>query len=349
MEFGGGYRLVDLQKNLAVLGLEVPTIHISSINGATNTSGACGTYDKEVLMDIYIASSVAPGAQLVVYFAPPDERGWYDAIMAAIHPDAGEPVPTVLSISWRLCDGDVPDLIQVFATVAGVDAISSGFQDAALLGSNGPTIFVSSGDAGSQANQGRAYVHYPASDPWVTACGGTEIGNVNGSVFDERTWESSGGGVSDHFNVPFYQSSAGINPVSANGDGRRGRGVPDVAGNASQASGYNVQCGDSSFTASQTSAVPPLYAGLLARVNAALGRQIGFLNPVLYANGSTVCRDLKDGICNGQTPPFYVSGPGWDLVTGWGSIDGLALLRVLRSSKSERRTTRCSQRAKYNR
>lgn len=173
--------------------------------------------------------------------------------MRAIHPDAGEPVPSALSINWRLCDGDVPERIQVTATVAGVDAISGALQDAALLDSNGPTIFVASGDAGSQTNQGRAYVHYPAGDPWVTACGGTEIGNVNGSAFDQQTWESSGDGVSDHFTPPSYQSGAGMVPVSVTCDGRRGRGVPDIAGNAN--SGYNLQCGDSMFTACETFAV----------------------------------------------------------------------------------------------
>lgn len=85
----------------------------------------------------------------------------------------------------------------------------------------------------------------------------------------------------------------------------------------------------------------PLYAGLVTRVNAALGRQTGFFDPVQYANGSQICRDLKDGIDNGTTPAFYKSGPGWDPVTGWGSVDGSALLRVLRSLINAPRTKRC--------
>lgn len=133
-----------------------------------------------------------------------------------------------------------------------------------------------------------------------------------------------------------------------------GRGVPDVAGNASINSGYSVvvdQVGGLSkpVTLCGTSAVAPLYAGLMAIVNATLGQNIGFLNPTLYAFRDTVCRDINDQIYPGSpqdnsVPAFidsisgtsfpavtgYPSGPGWDACTGLGTIDGGACCLIHR-------------------
>jgi len=100
--------------------------------------------------------------------------------------------------------------------------------------------------------------------------------------------------------------------------------------------------------------VVPLYAALIARINAALSTtagyntRVGYLNATLYTlgvAGSPVFRDINDGVSNSVriTPVFtgttvirespgYVSGPGWDACTGWGSIDGSALLSALNPS-----------------
>jgi subtilase family serine protease len=134
---------------------------------------------------------------------------------------------------------------------------------------------------------GKAHVQFPASDPWVLACGGTTIGNISGQSFDEYVWNDSfviggfagsgatGGGVSAYFPLPSYQQSANV-PVSLNG-GKAGRGVPDVAANASPNSGYYpIYCQNAAafgypnpYTGNGTSASAPLYAGLIAFLNAA--------------------------------------------------------------------------------
>lgn len=83
-----------------------------------------------------------------------------------------------------------------------------------------------------------------------------------------------------------------------------------------------------------TSAVAPLYAGLVAIINSLLGKTVGFLNPTLYSLGRNGggFRDIADGGSNASmATPGYTSGPGWDACTGWGSIDGTALLEALRA------------------
>jgi kumamolisin len=202
----------------------------------------------------------------------------------------------------------------------------------------GVTVCIASGDTGSDSKvgDGKAHVQYPASDPWVLSIGGTTVGNVQGSSFEEFVWNdvsvfganATGGGISDFFGLPAYQSSAGV-PQSVNGN-RVGRGVPDVAANASVNSGYPMFAGGVSFTGNGTSASAPLYAGLIAVLNAALPRPVGFLNPTLYMLGNSVCQNISsppgpaDNGLNGVTG--YPARPGWNACTGWGRIDGNALL-----------------------
>lgn len=228
-------------------------------------------------------------------------------------------------------------------TTAFINAVTDAFLTAAWVGL---TVFAASGDAGSDGtvldekghvlyHDGKARVQYPGSDPCVTSCGGTTIGNVSGSSLTEVTWNdgsgATGGGVSDFFLLPFYQvSSAGV-PKSVN-DNHQGRGVPDIAGNASLSSGYVMSVDGTSSPFGGTSAVAPLYAELIALINARLGKPTGFLNPTLYNLGavSGSFKDINDGASNARSgAPGYPSGPGWDACTGWGSINGQALLVAL--------------------
>jgi kumamolisin len=334
LAFGGGYRLRDVERYFASLGpaFSPPRIADIGINGGRNNPGSDYRADREVLMDICIAAAAAPGAEIAVYFAPQNEKGWVDAIQRAVHPGPGDPAPSVLSICWYLSFGDdEASLRGSGVTDDAIRTISSAFHDASECGL---TIFVASGDSGAHSEiDGLARVQYPASDPWVTACGGTNIGNVSGAVFEETAWHGSGGGVSARFPLPDYQAHARV-PHSVN-DGRPGRGVPDIAGNAGPASGYRMELDGAPFVACKTSAVAPLYAGLAVLLNANLGRRIGFLNPLLYSLGaaSPVFRDIDDGTANGV--PGYACGPAWDACTGWGSLRGSALLSELRRRLGE--------------
>jgi len=213
-------------------------------------------------------------------------------------------------------------------------AVSATFVEAAALG---VTVLAASGDSGSDCQIGdrKAHVLYPTSDPGVTSCGGTTIENVAGASFGEVLWNdngASGGGVSDNFPLPDWQASAGV-PASANDSTHTGRGVPDVAGNADPSSGYNLtQNGGQIGPIGGTSAAAPLYAGLIALINANLGFPVGYLNPAIYTKAAA-CGVFNDVTTNGTNAfngaPGYPVGAGWDATTGFGSINGTTLLTAL--------------------
>jgi kumamolisin len=324
IEFGGGYVDSNIEAFFSGENMTPPQVFAIGVDGASNSPGIDFDANLEVTLDIDVAGSVGLGAKIIVYFAPSTEQGWIDAVTTAIHDDADH--LSALSISWVTLESDAT----MAWSAAGVDAISAAFAEAASLG---VTVFVSSGDDGSACGKadGLARVYYPASDPWVTSCGGVTISNVSGTSFTQATWPDTGGGISTLFDVPGWQADAGV-PASANGDGRRGRGVPDIAGNADPASGYYILLNGFPIATGGTSAVAPFYAGLVATLNNTPAGPIGYLNPRLYAwKGSAVFRDIADGVSNASGgAPGYTSGPGWDACTGLGSINGAALLHALK-------------------
>jgi kumamolisin len=330
-EFGGGYKPADAQLFYESVGVAVPSITSVSVDGQSNSPGSDDS-TIETLLDIGVSGSAAPGARLVVYFAPWTEQGWVDVVTTAIHDTANR--PSVISISYGWPENDTfGDLTW---SLAAIKAVNTTFQEAAVLG---VTVLVSSGDTGSDCGVSdlKAHVEYPASDPFVTCCGGTTISNITGSRFTEYVWNDNGvtgGGVSDiffppNFALPPWQSLVRV-PGSVN-DGHNGRGIPDIAGNADPDSGYAIFLnGENIGPVGGTSAAAPLYAALVALLNAGLGEPVGYLNPILYAAPDYVFRDISDGQSNASGGANgYVSGPGWDGCTGLGSVNGIALKYVL--------------------
>jgi kumamolisin len=337
LEFGGGcgYFPGDIQAFFAGLNLPTPLVTPVSVDGVTNSPGR-NNLSLEVTLHIDVAGSVAPRAKIAVYFAPWTQLGWVHAVTTAIHDATNAPSVLCISAGWAELENG-----GYFAwTPAAMTAVSETFAEAAALG---VTVLVASGDTGTRGlhNDGKAHVDYPASDPWVTACGGTSIENVAGSAFAEVTWNDAegvtGGGISDFWAVPDWQELAGV-PPSVN-DGHHGRGIPDIAGTVYPLSADKmIFDGQPSpgFLTGSTGAVAPLYAGLVALLNANFSANragaVGFLNPLLYAVGDTrgVFRDIHDGVSNAGTSgwitPGYTAGVGWDACTGWGSINGQALL-----------------------
>jgi len=325
IELGGGYNISDLATFFSALNIAVPGVTSVSVDGGANApSGDPNSADGEVALDIEVAGSIAPAASIVVYFTTNTSQGFLDAITTAIH-DQSHAV-SVISISWGGPESTW--------TSQAMQSYDQAFQDAAALG---VTICVAAGDNGSSdgVNDGSAHVDFPASSPNVLACGGTSLQGSNGTISNEVVWNdgasggATGGGVSENFPLPSYQTGAGV-PVSINSTHFQGRGVPDVSGDADPDTGYDITVDGQSSVVGGTSAVAPLWAALIALLNQQLGKPAGFLNPQIYAaSARTGFRDITSGN-NGA----YSAGPGWDACTGWGSPVGAGLLSALGSTSA---------------
>jgi kumamolisin len=131
------------------------------------------------------------------------------------------------------------------------------------------------------------------------------------------------------FALPSWQADVGVPKVS--GGTTTGRGVPDVAGNADPVSGYQIVVDGQQTVVGGTSAVAPLWAGLIARLAQSTGKKFGLLQTLLY-NGVTASKPANgfNDITSGNNGA-YSAGPGWDACTGLGSPNGTELLTRLSS------------------
>jgi kumamolisin len=271
-----------------------------------------------VLLDIEVAGSIAPGAKIVVYFAPNTDQGFLDAITTAIHDTTNN--PTVISISWG-----GPESSWTSQALTNFD---QAFQAA---GAMGVTVCVAAGDNGSTdgVSDGSNHVDFPASSSFALACGGTTLQTSNEQIVSEVVWNdlpnggATGGGVSNVFPLPTWQNGFNVPAPSVKGGGR---GVPDVSGDADPNSGYNILVDGQNEVVGGTSAVAPLWAGLVARINQKMGKSIGFLNPLIYAQAveTSGFHDITQGN-NGA----FSAAVGWDPCTGLGSPDGVPLEAAL--------------------
>jgi kumamolisin len=315
IELGGGYGASDLATYCSQLGVPQPQVEVVGVDGATSNPGADQDADTEVMLDIEVAGTIAHGARIVVYFAPNTDQGFIDAVTTAVHDTTY--VPSVLSISWGDAESNW--------TSQAMSALDNACAAAAAMG---VTVCVASGDSGSSdgVSDGEPHTDFPASSPHALGCGGTTITATNGTITAETAWSDSGGGVSDVFALPSWQASAKV-PAPSNASG--GRGVPDVAGDADPNSGYTILVDGSSVVVGGTSAVAPLWAGLIALMNQQIGTSVGFINPKLYdlpgyPSSPGPLQDITSG-SNGA----YSAGPGWNPVAGLGRPDGERLETAL--------------------
>jgi kumamolisin len=319
IELGGGFQTSDLSTYFGQLGLAAPTVTAVPVDTGSNNPGADQNADTEVMLDIEVVGAVANGAKIAVYFAPNTDQGFIDAVTTAVHDTTNS--PSVISISW----GGPEDSW----TAQARTQMDQAFTDAGGLGI---TVTAAAGDNGSTdgSTDGKQHVDFPASAPHALGCGGTELRISGTAISSEVVWDTAnegatGGGVSTEFALPSYQADANV-PDNVD-TGKPGRGVPDVAGNADPDTGYQVLVDGSEQTIGGTSAVAPLWAGLIALLNQSLGTPVGFVHARLYALlGTDAFRDITSG-SNGA----YTAGPGWDACSGLGSPDGTALAQLLGS------------------
>jgi kumamolisin len=329
IELGGGYTQSDLNTYFSGLGISpAPTVSAVSVDGAQNQpTGSASGPDAEVMLDIEVAGSVAPGAKIVVYFAPNTTAGFLDAINQAVEDKQNK--PSVISISWGGPESTW--------TAQSLQSYNSALQAAAAVG---VTVCVASGDDGSTdgVTDGLQHVDFPASSPYALACGGTHLVGSGTTISDEQVWNdlpsdgATGGGVSATFPLPTWQAAAHV-PPSVNPGSFVGRGLPDVAGDADPYTGYQVEVDGSSTVVGGTSAVAPLWAGLIAGFNSELKTSVGYFNPTLYQQVAAKTGTFHD-ITSGNNGD-YKAGPGWDACTGWGSPNGAAILQALSSASGD--------------
>jgi kumamolisin len=330
VELGGGYQPSDLSDYFRSIGVPAPTVTAVSVDGALNApTGDPDGPDGEVELDIEIAGALATAAKIAVFFAPNTDQGFLDAVTTAIHDTSLH--PSIVSISWGSPEASWTEQAR--------NSLNAACEDAATLGI---TVLAAAGDQGADDGDatGTPTVDFPASSPYVVGCGGTRLTlTSSSSVSQEVVWNdlssgegATGGGVSELFALPSYQRAV---PVPAAPNGFVGRGVPDVSGDADPLTGYQVFIDGESSVVGGTSAVAPLWAALVARINQALGAPLGFAGPVLYSPPlRSAFREITTGNNGG-----YSAGPNWNACTGLGTPHGAALLAGIESQATGSRPT----------
>jgi kumamolisin len=325
IELGGGYRPADLKTYFVGLGVPLPKVSTVSVDhGKNQPTGDANGPDGEVMLDIEVAGAIAPAAKIAVYFTPNTDQGFLDAVTTAIHDTTNE--PSVISISWGGPESSW--------TQQSMTAFDQAFQDAAAMGI---TICVAAGDGGSSDGATGDNVDFPASSPYTLACGGTSLQASGDSITSETVWNdgtqggATGGGISTFFPQPTYQEGLSATLTAGGTKPLTKRGVPDVAADADENTGYDVRVDGSNTVIGGTSAVAPLWAGLITRMNSANGKSIGYVNPLLYQH-LMAFNDITQGN-NGD----FAAAKGWDACTGLGSPNGTKIASVLSGNTASQR------------
>jgi kumamolisin len=326
IELGGGYKTADITAYFKSIGQKAPTVTAVLVDNAKNSPTNANSADGEVMLDIEVAAAVAPGAKVVVYFTPNTDQGFIDAVSTAVHDTKNN--PSVISISWGAPESQW--------STQSINALDAACQSAAALGI---TITVAAGDNGSTdgLTDGSNHVDFPASSPHVLACGGTKLQGTGSTISSEVVWNelsanegATGGGVSNIFPLPTWQSTANVPKPTQTGGGR---GVPDVSANADPSTGYVIRVDGSSMVIGGTSAVAPLWAGLIAVANAQNGRSAGLLQPAIYA-AKAAFNDITSGTNYSGTPVGFKAGPGWDPCTGLGSPIATQIIKLFTATNT---------------
>jgi subtilase family serine protease len=327
---------------------------------ANNSPGqeASNAWSLEVALDIEYAHTTAPGANILLVATPTAETLGVQGF------------PNMMNAEQYLVDNHLADVVtQSFGAAEGSFGSTKSLENlrhAFVSGTQaGVTFLASSGDNGSTGTTKQPVssggttlptpqVGWPASDPLVTAVGGTNLCTdvATGTTVDsahppvecssnpgqrETAWNGSGGGYSQVFARPSWQSSL---PTGSAAIPAGSRGVPDISMDASCGTlvivldtapgfgGYFGVCG--------TSAASPMFAGIVAITAQYAGKDLGLINDDLYklANSPAAAGALfdvtrGDNIQAGSGIPGYTAGPGWDAVTGLGTPNGAAFVPAL--------------------
>ena len=320
IELGGGFRPADLSAYFSGLNLPSPRVTAVSVDQAANSpTGDANGPDGEVMLDVEVVGAIAPAASIVVYFAPNTDAGFLDAITTAIHDTKHH--PSILSISWGGPESTW--------TSQAMSAMDDAFQAAATLGI---TICVASGDNGSRdgVSDGGDHVDFPASSPFVLACGGTSLARrrepspARPCGTTARKGAPAAAGVSSFFALPVWQKGLSARTV-------QGRTVPLAHARRARCgrrcrseTGYDVRVDGADTVIGGTSAVAPLWAALIARINESAGERSG-----LHQSAALRRCPVRSATSARATTATSAAQAGWDACTGLGSPNGGALAGII--------------------
>lgn len=319
-----GYQSSDIQQYLQNNNLGQPSISNVLVDGF---NGSAGQGAIEVELDIEVVAAMAPKASQIVYEGPNSTQGVNDTYNKIVTDNKAR----VATISWGECETQTG--------AAELQTLDGIFKQGAA---EGIAMFAASGDSGAyDCNDTTLAVDSPASDPYITGVGGTNLQINNGAYGSESAWNNptdttrspegagGGGGLSNTFALPDWQVGPGVQNQYSNGM----REVPDVSANADPQTGYAVYCTVSAagcpstgnIEVGGTSAAAPLWAGSMAVLNDYLQQQgktaIGFANPTLYslANAQQTYPPFHD-VTSGNNL-YYPATASYDLASGLGSLD----------------------------
>jgi subtilase family serine protease len=315
-----GYQQSDVTQYYQSYGLATPTISNVLVD---NFNGAAGQGAIEVELDMEVVGAIAPHANQIVYEGPNTTQGLNDTYNKIVTDHKAQ----IVSTSWGLCEA--------FSGTAELQTLDNIYKQGAT---QGISFFAASGDSGAyDCGDGTLSVDSPASDPYITGVGGTNLQLNAGAYGSETVWSNpndtqrspngagGGGGVSNTFAQPSWQTGPGVQ--SGN------RQVPDVSADADPASGYATYCTVANagcpstgwITVGGTSAAAPLWAGSMALIDQYLQSQgkaaVGFANPALYGlfNAQQQVPAFHD-ITSGNNL-HYAATTGYDMASGIGTPD----------------------------
>ncbi len=291
--------------------------HVTRTGTLTDVAigGVTNKLEEETTLDLELAGSQAPGANIIMYIGATPAFLNFTLTYAQIVIDNKADVMTV---SWGMCEDRTGWMQMITESLLFREGVAQGMALFASAGDDGAY------DCGSDDDHPRWNVDYPASSPHVTAVGGTAL-HVKDSVrTSETTWESGGGGVSDHWDRPSWQ----VAPTLPSG---KWRATSDISLNADPWTGYSFYFQGKWMRIGGTSASSPEWASFWSLVLEATGQRVGSANYYLYKMGSLkeyhkYFFDVTQGNNGAGVGPGYKAGPGWDIPSGWGTPNGVAII-----------------------
>lgn len=292
----------DVQAYWTSLGIApLPQVRITLLPGAQNAPDINdGGATIENTLDVEMAGACCPNSSITLIIAPNNGTSFLQLLTAAAHAN-------VISCSWGFPESAVP--------ASFLQQVDAQLQALTLAGIN---VCAAAGDLLANDGTSSPTADFPGSSPHVVCCGGTTLlsatdtydANTQETVWNNSNVRGTGGGHSRIFAKPSYQSAITLSAY---------RMVPDIDCDADPNTGVQFLCNGTSIVAGGTSVSAPFVAGCLARLNVRT-----WITPLLYQAPRSCFHDVVSGNNAG-----YVATPGYDMASGLGSLNGVALQAFL--------------------